>query len=89
MKFEIKLKEEIDEALEYLISRLPNELGTSIRCFLNENKFSAINEIRMKKKSYIYLIADSKNVKTDIFVSEECIENTFSSSLRWLNICTF
>lgn len=79
MKFQIKLKEEIDEALEYLIAHLPSEVGTSIKCFLNENRYSAINEIRMKKNSFIYLIADSKNVKTDIFVSEACIENTFQA----------
>ncbi|MBQ8545902.1 MAG: hypothetical protein IJ437_03050 [Clostridia bacterium] len=79
MRLEIKYKEKTDEALEYLISRIPRELGTSIMCFLNENKYSFINEIRMKKNSFIYLIADSKNVKTDIFVSEACIESTFEA----------
>lgn len=79
MKYEIKLKEEKDEALSYLLSFLPKDLGTSLIGFCFEKKYKAINEIRIKKDAFIYLIADSKNVKTDIYVSDSSIDEIFQS----------
>lgn len=79
MKFEIKTKETLDSTLEYLISFFPYELGTSLSEFFLEQSFSAINEIRVKKNSFINLIADSKNVKTDIFTSESYMDELFIS----------
>ncbi len=77
MKFEIKTKLHIDKTLEYLLSKLPANLRTSITEFFDENNYSMINEIRIKRNSFIYLIADSKNIRTDIYVGDNCIEDVF------------
>ena len=79
MKFTINYKRELDKSLLYLLEKLPIHIGTSISKFCEENGYPVINEIRMKKNSFIYLIADSKNVKTNILISNEDIEDIVES----------
>ncbi len=74
MKYSINFKCELDKTLVYLLDKLPSEMRTGLLKFCEGNLYPAINEIRIKKNSLIYLIADSKNVKTDIYVSEKEIE---------------
>lgn len=77
MKYSINFKRELDKTLMYLLEKLPSHLRTSITEFCEESSYPVINEIRMKKNSFIYFIADSKNVKSNIFLSSEAIEEVF------------
>lgn len=79
MKFKIEANEKLDKSLIYLFSFLPTYIEESLQEFLNANKFSSINEIRIKKNSFICLVADSKNIKTNIYVNEYYIEEIFLS----------
>ncbi len=77
MKYSINYTETLnDNSLTYVITLLPIELQSNIIDFLNKNRYTSINEIRIKRNSYINLIANSKNVITDIFVSEELVNKT-------------
>ena len=79
MKFKIDVNEATDKTLEYLFSLLPPYFKASILDFLSQNKITYVNEIRIKKNSFICLIADSKNIKTDIYVNDFYMEELFLS----------
>ena len=76
MKCEINYKEALSYALEFALSKLSSPLRTGISDFLEKCRYKAINEIRLHKNASLMLIADSKNVITDIFVSEDDIIST-------------
>lgn len=77
MKYTISYKNALDSQFSYVLTILPSELRGPLYEFYQENNYKAINEIRIKRNSYIYLIADSKNVKTDLYVSSETIDKVF------------
>ncbi len=77
MRYSINYKGQIDSGFSYVLTVLPGELRSYLYDFYIKNEFSEINEIRIKRNSYIYLIADSKNIKTEMIVSQEIIEKTF------------
>lgn len=77
MKFNICYKSKLQEELSYLFSFFPYELTMEINELLLKNQYKKINEIRIKKNSFLHLIADSKNVVTDIYISEETVDKTF------------
>ena len=76
MKCSIIYKEKLDSTLEFALSKIDINLRTSIIDFLKRYHYKAINEIRIHKNASLMLIADSKNVITDIFVDEKAIEST-------------
>jgi len=76
MKYSILYKEELDSSLKLAFERLPTRLSEKITNFLENHRFNMINEIRIHKNSKLMLIADSKNVITDIFIDEELINET-------------
>lgn len=75
MKYSIICKTEDDPIILYLLNKLPIKLKSEIEGLINSNHI--INEIRIKKNSFIYLISNGKNLKTDIFIDENEIENIF------------
>ena len=79
MKYLINYKKQVSNALNSVISKFPSYLGTRLTSYLGEEKFRQIDEIRLKANSFLCLIADNKNVITDIYISEEIIEECFNS----------
>ncbi|MBO5380351.1 MAG: hypothetical protein J6A90_08500 [Clostridia bacterium] len=77
MKISIKEKIVEDTSFLYVLDKLPMKIRAFIRNFCEGESYSAINEIRIKKNSNIYLIADGKTVKSDIYVSESDIDEIF------------
>ena len=77
MKCCINFKEKLDKTLDFALSKLSSNLRTSILSFLERYHYKAINEIRIHKNASLMLIADSKNVVTDIFVSDDDIKSSF------------
>lgn len=82
MKFNISYKGKLQEELSYLFSFFPSELTMKINEVLFKNQYKRINEIRIKKNSLLHLIADSKSVVTDIYISEETVDEIFLSLCR-------
>lgn len=79
MRLNIIYEEKIDEALEFVASKLPEKLKNDIFNFLKNHRYRAINEIRIHKGGHLCLIADSVNVLTDIYVNEDLINETLNS----------
>lgn len=74
MQLNISNKEKLSPALEYLMTRLPDKMRNGIFNALIEKNY-VINEIRIRRCSYISLIASSVDVKTDIYVNESEIDD--------------
>ncbi len=79
MKCDICYKEQIDDSLKYCLSKLPFLIKSKLLDYLERYPYRAINEIRLHKNSYVMLIADSKNVKTDIYLTEGDINEIYES----------
>ena len=79
MKYLIDYKCAKNNAYDLLLNKLPTDVRTSLNSFIKSKSILILNEIRIKKDSFINLIADSKNLNTDIFISEAKIEEIFSS----------
>ena len=79
MKYSIRYSSKIDESFLYVLEKLPDKISKGLIDFYNKNSSPRINEIRIKKNSYIYLISNSKNVKTDIFANKNDIERIIFS----------
>lgn len=79
MKCDIKYSKKINEAIDYCLSKLPYPIKSKILEFIKDNNNLNINEIRLHKNSNISLIADFKNVKTDIYLKEEEINEIFEN----------
>lgn len=77
MKCDIAYKEKKDDALIYCLNKLPFRIKSRLLDYLNMYPYKAINEIRLHKNSYVMLIADSKNIKTDIFLNESDINESY------------
>lgn len=77
MKYTISYRGRIDSQFTYVLTLLPAEIRGELYDFCLENGYQIINEIRIKRNSNIYLIAESKNVKTSIYVNEEIIKKVF------------
>ncbi len=73
MRCEICIENKVDEILLYVLNKLPKSIGTSIFEFLSRNNFPQISEIRMHSGSYISFIANSKNLRTDIYLAPKDI----------------
>lgn len=79
MKYDISIKKRYEEEYGYVLARLPQKIRDGVISFLNENSYNHVNEIRIHKNAVITLIADSKNVKTNIKVTEKDMEETLNS----------
>lgn len=77
MKLSIIEKRKFDSVFLYVLERLPLKIRFALKSFYESSDFTAVNEIRIKKNSSLFLIADSKAVKTTIYISENDIEDIF------------
>ena len=77
MKYSICYKEKVDEILQYCLNKLPYHISNDLVNYFCKYPHKIINEIRLHKNAYIMLIADSKNVKTDIYLTEENLNEIF------------
>ncbi|MBQ4509553.1 MAG: hypothetical protein II984_02415 [Clostridia bacterium] len=77
MKCDIKYTEKTDDALAFCLDKLTLDIKNRILEFIESNPYKAINEIRLHKNSNIILIADFKNIKTDIYINENDINEIF------------
>lgn len=69
MRYQLCYDESIDEITLFVIDKMPKRLRTSIYEFLSEMHFPQISEIRLHENSCVTFIANSKNIKSDIFIS--------------------
>ena len=79
MKYNIIYKEELNKTLVFTLNKLPTSLKNEIISFLEHHRFKSINEIRIHKNSNIMLIADSKNVITDIYTTSDIVDSCIDS----------
>ncbi len=74
MRYRMCYEKRADDILQYVLKKLPNWLGTSILEIAVEKQISFINEIRLHSGSFVTLIANSRNIKTDIMLYQSDIE---------------
>jgi len=79
MRCGILYKEKTDDYLNYCLSKLPNIITEQLLSFLNIHPYRIINEIRLHKNSNISLIAESKNVETDIFLNGDDLNKVYEA----------
>ncbi|MGM9645988.1 MAG: hypothetical protein ACI3XS_04815 [Eubacteriales bacterium] len=79
MKYDISVKKQYEEEYGFILSKLPKKIGDGILSFLDENSFKHMNEIRIHKNSEVCLMADFKNVKTNITADEKDMEEILNS----------
>lgn len=79
MKYDISVKKRYEDEYGYILSKLPKKIGDGILSFIKENAYNHINEIRIHKNTEVTLIADFKNVKTNVTPSEKDMEETLNS----------
>lgn len=77
MKLSIYEKSSQDTVFSFVLEKMPLKFRVLTTEFCQGQGFSDVNEIRIKRNAYLYLIADSKTVKTDIYVNECDIEEIF------------
>ena len=73
MRYQMIFEKKLDEVLSYTLKKLPRWLGTSITEAVEKNNVSCINEIRLHSNSFVTFIADSRNIKTDITLTQNDI----------------
>ena len=74
MQLTINYKRKFDNTLSFVLDKMTQSIKAKICDYIFHNKIVSINEIRLKSDYYIFLIADSKNIKTDIFVNHNELE---------------
>ena len=77
LRYSIVYKKELDTEILFLLNKLPTSLKISIEEFCKKNNYLTINELRIKRNSFLYLISNGYNLKTDIFVNNDDFENLF------------
>ncbi len=77
MRLSIKENRCADTVFLYVLEKLPMKIRALTKEYCERENFSAVNEIRIKRNSFLYLIADSKNIKTDVFINDNDIEQAF------------
>ena len=78
IKISINYNTRLDETLLYLLNYFPICLKRKINTYL-ENNPCVVNEIRIKANSYVNLIANGINLKTDVFIDKNEIDSIFDS----------
>ena len=69
MHCKISIEEKIDDVLLFVLNKLPKEIRTSIFTFIQGSGATQISEIRLHKNNCVNLIGDSKNIRTNIYLS--------------------
>lgn len=79
MKCKINYLEKCNKSLDYCLSKLPLSIKEQVEKIIENTSFNSINEIRLHKNSYISLIVDLKNLKTNIFLDEDTLNVIFDN----------
>ncbi len=79
MKIQIQYHKSKDTRLDFLLEFLPEELKKYLESYLIENPHTTIDEIRLHANAPLCLISTFKNIRTNYYVSSECIEKTLLS----------
>lgn len=79
MRYTVFQPTNLDKSIMFVIDFIPKNIREKLTSFLIESRLSHINELRLRENSFISLIADSKNINTDIYLNKEDIENLLSS----------
>lgn len=79
MKIQIKYHKRRDERIDYLLQFLPNDLKQYIESYLIDNPNMVVDEIRLHANAPLCLISSFNNIKTNYYISDECIEKTLLS----------
>ncbi len=78
MRCEMYTKQCPDEILLYILDKLPKRLRTSIFNMLDEIGFPQISEIRLHSGTSVAFIANSKNIRSGIYISQDMINEVVS-----------
>lgn len=70
MRYEICYEKALDDVTQYVLKLLPYDIGKSIEDFLLQNQIFCLNEIRIHRGAYVCFIANSRNVRSTIKISE-------------------
>ena len=79
MKIEIKETKSKDKHIEYLMPILPNKIKCYLIEYISHNPYAIINEIRLHSNSFMILISSLVNIKTDLYINSNDIEETIIS----------
>ena len=79
MKCEICIEKKADAILEYITEKFPSTLRTSILEFLSNKNFPQISEIRLHSNAFVTFIANSMNLKSEIFINSSLLEEVLRS----------
>lgn len=77
MKYSINMKKE-DLALEFALSKLPNEIRTSLKTYV-EDINNPINEIRIKRNTNVILISGAEHIITSAYTAGDDIDEVMLS----------
>lgn len=75
MRYEIVCGRSIDDITKYVLELLPQKICNAIAEFIEKNKLCKINEIRIHSNTFLCFIANSRNVRSDIMITQEDISN--------------
>lgn len=74
MQSTIKIKQEYDKALLYVLDKLPKDFARQLFVFIQENGIFTINEIRIRESSKACLLINKKIIQTNIIATHEHME---------------
>ncbi len=76
MHISLNCKIKLEATCYFVLDKLPNSVRYKLENYLLEKGFSVINEIRIRKNSFITLFINNKAYLTDIWVSNDLINET-------------
>ncbi|MBQ8145353.1 MAG: AAA family ATPase [Clostridia bacterium] len=76
MHLMLNYRKKLESICLFVLDKLPTDLKQKLEKYLLEKGFSTVNEIRIRAGSYICLFIDSKAYVTDIWVSNDLINET-------------
>lgn len=75
----IETKHKVSDIFEFASDALPLHIKNHLKKFVYDNKIAFVDEIRIHSDACIVLIVKQNNLKTDIYTSEELMEEIFQS----------
>ena len=70
----LNYKRTFDDAIKFILDKLPNHVKDGLISFLMKKSIFIVNEIRIKANAYISLIVNQKNIITDVLVNQDVID---------------
>ena len=79
MLISLNLKNKPDETCSFVLDKLPKDLKQKLESYLIEKGLCTVNEIRIRKNSYILMFLNSKTFATNIWVNDDLINEILIS----------